>query len=278
MKHLEDYYKGLDDLGLYYQVWRPEKDPKAIVQIVHGLGEYSTRYKNVIDVLVPAGYIIYASDLRGHGKSEGTRGFVNKFDIYVEDQKIFNDLIREKESEKLPIFLLGHSMGSIISRIFAATYPDKMDGLVLSGAGTKVGGAPNFFIVAMAKLLSILTPKSTTSPGITGEDVSHDPEVIKNYDEDPQILKNITYRLAAELFKGNNKANKATPDIQVPTLVQFGSEDKLILHGDELEDLLQVDDKTLKKYDGLRHEVYNETKKERDKVIGDLLDWLNNHI
>jgi alpha-beta hydrolase superfamily lysophospholipase len=278
MKHLEDYYKGLDDLGLYYQVWRPEKDPKAIIQIVHGLGEYSTRYKNVVDVLVPAGYIIYASDLRGHGKSEGDRGFVKKFDIYIEEQKIFNDLIREKESEKLSLFLLGHSMGSIISRIFAATYPDKMDGLVLSGAGTKVGGAPNFFIVAMAKLLSILTPKSTTNPGITGEDVSHDPEVIKDYDEDPQVLKNITYRLAAELFKGNNKANKATPDIQVPTLVQFGSEDTLILNGDELEDLLQVEDKTLKKYEGLRHEVYNETKKERDKVIGDLLDWLNNHI
>ncbi|MBD3227747.1 MAG: alpha/beta fold hydrolase [Candidatus Lokiarchaeota archaeon] len=278
MNHKEDYYKGVDDLGLYYQVWKPEKNPKGIVQIVHGLGEYSTRYKNVINVLVPDGYIVYASDLRGHGKSDGSRGFVKNFDIYIDDQRLFTDLIEKKESSKLPLFLLGHSMGQIIAKIYAAKSSDRLNGLILSGAGTKVGGTPNFLMRAMAKLLAFISPKSTIEPGITGEDVSHDPDVIKNYNEDPLILKNITVRLGSELLKGNKKGNKLTPEIKIPTLVQFGSEDTLILNGDELEELMTMEDKTIKKYDGLRHEVYNEVEKERKKVIQDLLDWLNEHV
>jgi len=279
MKHFEDFFNGYDSTKLYYQVWRPDKDPKAILQIVHGLGEYSTRYKNVVDALVPKGYIIYASDLRGHGKSEGDKAFVKKIEDYVEDQKIFTQLILEKEKEsKLPIFLLGHSMGSIISKIYVGSEQTIFKGLILSGAGTAVGGSTNAILRAFAKLASILSPKSMISPNINGSDVSHDAQVIKNYDEDPLILKKITVRLGSELLRGNKLANKVTPNIQIPTLVQFGSEDKLILGGQELENLMTTKDKTIKQYVGLKHEVYNEIEEQRKLVLNDLLTWLNNHL
>ena len=277
MKHKEDFFNGYDDTELYYQVWEPEAKPRAVIQIVHGLGEYSTRYINVVNKIVPEGYIIYASDLRGHGKSKGIRAYIKKFDDYIKDQDIFTKLI-QKNHPDLPIFLLGHSMGSIISKIYVGRGETPFKGLILSGAGTKIGGSTNAFLKAIAKLMSLLAPKATISPDIKGEDVSHDPEVIKNYDEDPLILKKITVRLGAEMMKANGIANKLTPNIKIPVLVQFGSEDTLILGGDELKDLFTVEDKTIIKYEGLRHEVYNELKEKREKVLQDLLDWLNKHV
>ncbi|MFX1453373.1 MAG: alpha/beta hydrolase, partial [Promethearchaeota archaeon] len=139
MIHNEDYFNGKNGLKLYYQVWRPDENPKAIVQIVHGLIEHSGRYLNVVNKLVPKGYIIYGSDHRGHGKSEGIKAFVKNFDYFVDDQKTFFELIKEKESD-LPIFLLGHSMGALVSIFFASKYQDQLKGLILSGAGTRAGG------------------------------------------------------------------------------------------------------------------------------------------
>ncbi|MHA1830150.1 MAG: lysophospholipase [Candidatus Helarchaeota archaeon] len=276
MKHEDNFFKSYDDLDLYYQIWRPDGDVKAVIQIVHGLGEYSTRYINVVNKLVPNGYLIYASDLRGHGKSKGIRAYVNKFEDFIKDQEKFTELIKEKIEDK-SLFLLGHSLGSIISKAYISSAQDNFKGLILSGAGTKIGGSTNALLIAFAKLMSILTPKGKISTKIKGEDVSHDPEVIKNYDEDPLLLKEITIRLGAEMFRGNKIANKLTPNIKIPTLVQFGSEDTLILGADKLEELMTMEDKTFKKYDGLRHEVYNELKEKREIVLQDLLDWLNKH-
>jgi len=98
MKHIESNFIGTDDIRLYYQVWRPEKNSKAVVQIIHGLAEHSNRYMNVVDALVPRGYVIYASDNRGHGNSEGIRGYVKKFETYlphlITKGKVYSFLLR----------------------------------------------------------------------------------------------------------------------------------------------------------------------------------------
>ncbi len=275
MKHLEDSFTGVDNVKLYYQVWRPDDAPKAVVQVIHGYAEHSGRYMNVVNELVPRGYVIYAADHRGHGKSEGLQAYVEKFDIYVEDQKTFLDLIREKEPN-LPIFVLGHSMGAIIARILAATYPDGIKGLVLSGAGTKVGGT-NAFLKAIAKLLVLFAPKKRIGIDLS-EQISRDPEVVKAYQEDPLVFKKTTVRLGVELLNGMKKANKLTSQITIPTLVQSGSEDKGILGAKDLEKLLTMPDKTIKIYEGLYHEVYNELEEDRKKVLKDLGDWLDSHL
>ncbi|MFX1465826.1 MAG: alpha/beta hydrolase, partial [Promethearchaeota archaeon] len=89
MKHIEGNFIGTDDVRLYYQVWRPETTAKAVVQVAHGLAEHSGRYLNIVNALIPRGYAIYATDHRGHGKSEGLRAYVKKFEYYVKDQKTF---------------------------------------------------------------------------------------------------------------------------------------------------------------------------------------------
>ncbi|MHA1379645.1 MAG: lysophospholipase [Candidatus Helarchaeota archaeon] len=277
MQHLEDYYTGTKGVKIYYQVWKPDDTAKAVIQIVHGLAEYSDRYINVVNALVPRGYIIYASDLQGHGKTKGTRAYVEKFDHYVEDQKILFDIIKEKEPN-LPIFLLGHSMGSIIARIYAATYPEGLRGLILSGTGTKDGSDISGFLKLMAKLVSAIKPKGTIDPQLLPEKISTDPAVVKAYAEDPMIFKKITYRLGAELLKGFSKANKLIKNIKIPTLIQSGGADQLMLEAEEVGNQLAIADKTIKIYPGLLHEVYNEVEEERNKVLKDLGDWLDNHL
>ena len=137
IRHLEDTFVSSGNIKLFYQVWYPDKAPKAVIQLIHGILEHGGRYLNLVNALVKRGFVIYAADHQGHGRSEGVRAYVKSFEVYVEGQKIFYDLIREKEQD-LPIFLLGSSMGSFIATILAATYLKDIDGLVLSSTGTKL--------------------------------------------------------------------------------------------------------------------------------------------
>jgi len=137
MNHLEGKFKGVEGLKIYYQGWTPET-PKAVIQLVHGGFEHSGRYQFVVNALIPEGYAIYADDHRGHGKSEGIRNYVDSFDQYIEDERILYDIIKEKHPN-LPIFMLGHSLGSFIAIYFTKKYENLLHGLILSGTGTKPG-------------------------------------------------------------------------------------------------------------------------------------------
>ena len=126
MKHFESEYEGTGGLKIYYQYWIPDK-PKAILQIVHGFAEHSGRYMNVVNELIPLGYALYANDHRGHGRSEGIRNYVDTFDQYIEDEKILYKIISEQHPN-MPIFMLGHSMGSLIALYFTKKYENLLKG------------------------------------------------------------------------------------------------------------------------------------------------------
>ncbi len=275
MKHTEDNFQGADGVKLYYQVWRPDGTPKAVVQIVHGFAEHGGRYLNVTNELVPRGYVIYADDHRGHGKSEGVQLYVKKFQNFIEDEKKLFDLISEKEPD-LPHFILGHSMGSTISELFAVAYPEKIKGLVLGGVAIQVASIRGIR-KGLVKFLSLVAPKMRMTVDLAPH-LSHDPEVVKAYREDPLVYKRPTMKLASEFANGVAKARKVLGQIKIPTLVQSGSEDKEMLGAAKFKDLLTMDDKTIKIYDGLYHEVYNEVEKDRKIVLKDLGDWLDNHL
>ena len=274
MQHSEASFQSADGLKLYYQTWRPDKTPKAVVQIITGFGEHSGRYLNVVNELIPRGYIIYANDHRGHGKSEGVQLYVKKFEEFVEDQKIFFDLISQKEPN-LPHFIMGHSMGSTIGELFAVTYPEKIKGLVLSGTATQVGSVRGF-MKAVASFLALLAPKMRISMDLAPQ-LSHDPEVVNAYREDPLVFKKPTVKIGVAFANAVAKARKLLGQIKLPTLVQAGSEDKAMLGSEKFKDLLTMEDKTVKIYDGLYHEVYNELEKDKKIVLKDLGDWLDRH-
>jgi len=278
MEHIEGEYSGVEDLKIFYQVWIPEK-PKAVIQIVHGFAEHSGRYLNVVNQLTPLGYVIYANDHRGHGKSDGKRNYVDNFDQYIEDEKILYDLIKNNH-HNLPIFMLGHSMGSMIALVFTKNYETLLRGLILSGTGTGAGESTSKTLKLIVKLLAKITPKKYINPGLKADKLSHDSEVIHAYENDPLVnADKITIRLGWELMNYFEKYDSITSTLKLPLLVQCGAEDSLIKGSEELlRKAFNMEDKTILIYEGLYHEVYNEIKEEREKVLNDLSNWLDKHI
>ncbi|MHA2247121.1 MAG: alpha/beta hydrolase [Candidatus Hodarchaeales archaeon] len=276
MKHSEDFISANDGTKLYYQIWKPDTAPKAIIQIVHGLAEYTSRYLNVVNALVPAGFGIYGKDHRGHGKSEGTRGFINRFNDYLEDENTFTKFIQEQESS-IPIFLLGHSLGSMISTFYASKHSDYFAGLILSGTGFPATSKVNPLLLMMLSIMTKVWPKGTTKLELADE-ISRDTKVVEAYINDPLVFKKITYRFGAEMLNASKSFQETLSTIKIPILGQCGGSDTLMLEPSDLFSSITSSDKELKIYDGLYHEVYNELESDRNLVLKDLKEWLKAHL
>ncbi len=279
MNHFEGEFKGANGIKIYYQAWLPD-NPKAVVQIVHGGFEHSGRYQNVVNELLPHNYAVYADDHRGHGKSEGIRNYVDSFDQFIEDEKKLFDIINENHSD-LPVFMLGHSMGSIIATYFTKKYEELLAGLILTGTTAGSSAFPRFQKI-MVKVLSNMTPRLTIDPKLNPTDLSHDPEVVKTYQDDPYVhAEKITIRLAGEIVKHIDGLVDVYNNLTLPLLVQCGSEDALMKikdFKDDLQNAFTMEDKQINIYEGLYHEVYNELEPDRIMVLKDLRAWLEKHV
>ena len=276
MHHSEDSFEANDGLKLYYQAWIPE-NPKAIVQIIHGYAEHSSRYGFVVEKLLANDYAVFAHDNRGHGKSEGLRGYVKNFEEFVYDAYKLTKIIQDKYPT-LPIFLLGHSMGSQIAQYAVALYPDIYKGLVLSGTGIKPGDT-NPIVVFVGKIFSKLFPKMKIPTGLNREFISSDPEVVNAYKNDPDVfIETITTRLGAEMLSYYKRIKDMLSNVKIPVLIQKGKLDSSLIGEDILFSDLGTNDKTLLLYDNALHEIYNEVKEKREKALQDLVEWLDKHL
>ncbi len=277
MRHQEGFFQGAGETRVYYQCWLPENDAKAVLLIVHGLAEHSGRYMNVVDHFVPLGYGVYGIDHIGHGKSDGTRVFVNRFEDFTNTLKNYFDMIQEWHPQK-PIFLVGHSMGGLIGSIYLLDHQAELAGSVISGPSVKVPGNISSVTIFFGKVFSILMPKFGLI-GLEADGVSRDPAVVEAYVSDPLVYTGkVTARLAAELLKAMQRITVEAGRITLPVLIVQGSEDRLVdpSGAQMLYDGINSEDKTLKIYHGLYHEVFNEP--EHKEVLGDVEAWLDKRI
>lgn len=277
MKHEEGNFEGIRNGSMSYQCWLPEGESKAVLLIVHGLGEHCGRYGNVVNYFVPLGYGVYGIDHIGHGRSSGRRVYVERFEDFTDTLKIYFDMVRGWEPHK-PIFLLGHSMGGLIGALYLLDYQTELAGAVLSGPAVKVPDTVSPTTIFLGKVLSALTPKLGLI-GLNPEGVSRDPAVVKAYVNDPLVWHGkITARLSAELVKAMQRITVEADKITLPILILQGSADKLVdpKGARMLYDTASSVDKAIKVYDGLYHEVYNEP--EHDHVLGDVQAWLEAHL
>ncbi len=277
MKHQEGYLKGVRDTDIFYQYWLPEGEPKATLLVVHGVREHSGRYMNVVNHLVPSGYGVYGIDHIGHGKSAGERVYVERFQDYTKTLKKCFDMIREWQPER-PIFLIGHSMGGLISAAFLLEHQDELSGAVLSAPSIKVSDNTSQATIFVGKLLSIIMPKAGLIK-LDAERVSRDPAVVDAYINDPLAYTGkITARLGAEILKTMQRVTEQAAKIRLPIMIVQGSDDKVVdPRGAQLfYDLVTSEDKTIKIYDGFYHEVFNEP--EHEQVLNDVKTWLEAHL
>lgn len=278
MKTESGNIRAQDGTSIYWKGWVPDNSPKAIVHVIHGYAEHIDRYGNVVNELLPAGYAVFGTDHRGHGKSQGKRGHVKSFQEFIDDEKQFRRDVIKVRFPKIPYFVLGHSMGSLIAMNYVEQNAEDIKGLVLSGTGSQPGTDIPKILLTLTKILSKILPAVHLKSPLPPEFISRDMAVVKAYIDDPLVYNVITPRLAHEMNRyvviGAQNAFK----IKIPVLIQLGSRDTAFSGQKELFEMIGAKDKTFKQYEGLKHEVYNELVADRVKVLADLRSWLDRHL
>lgn len=277
MRHRELQIPGCHDVALFAQAWLPERDPRAVVVISHGLAEHGGRYPDVAARLVASEYAVYALDHRGHGRSGGPRANIDRFAYLVSDLGTFAGRA-QREHPGAPVFLLGHSMGGAIALACALRYKGSLKGLALSAPALAAGEAVSSFKMLTLRLLSSVAP-STGALTLPAAAISRDPAVVEAYEQDPLVYRGaIPARTIVELLQAMAAFPASAPELRIPVLVQHGTADTLVPLAATrpiYETLGQSRSRTIRIYEGLFHEIYNEP--ERDRVLADLAVWLEAH-
>ena len=277
MQHTEGKFNASDGQELYYQAWRPEGEPKAALAVVHGYGEHSGRYLNLVNYFAPRGYALYAYDLRGHGQSAGQRGHIHRFNEYLSDTDTFLKLVREREPNR-QVFLLGHSLGGLIVSAYAEEHPGELPGLIMSSAFLQFKIKVPGWKAAVARVMSALNPTMTMPNDLPASWLSHDPAIVAAYDTDPLNHHVATARWFTEILAAQTRTLDRASELQIPVLALYAGDD---LIGDPAGSALfferaQLADKTQHRYDGYYHETFNEVEKEI--VFRDLEAWLAGRV
>jgi len=272
--HTQGTFKGRSNIEISYQGWTSEK-AKGIVIIVHGIGEHSGRYGNIVNAMEKRKISFYSMDNRGHGKSTGTRGHVDSFMEYVYDLRMFANMIHEAHKD-LPVFILGHSLGGAIALRYALTYQDDLAGLILSAPALVPLVKPGFFLNVVAGILSNTFSSLTFSSKLDPVYLSHDETVLKEYMNDPLVHDRISPRLYTEIKKNAEFCFDHAFELNAPILIFHGAADRLIDNAgsDLLEREVSSVDKRFVAFPSLYHETLNEIPKERDKVLSLVASWI----
>lgn len=296
-------HKARDGAELHVYRWLPDDEPHAVLQIAHGLAEHAGRYEDVARFFTSAGYAVYASDHRGHGQSvkdEADLGFFKERDGWETVVEDLRELTRhiKKEHPGLPVFLLGHSMGSLLLQTYLYRFPNELDGALMSGTSGKVGFLATLGKAAVffeqrrlgkkgrSKLLHQMTFGSYNrafEPARTEMDwLSRDPKVVDAYLADRRCGFIGTTSLWGDLLYGTQQnedpRNQARVRRDLPLYVFSGEKDPV---GQDLKSVRQLIGAYQRAglthvehrfYDGARHELLNETNKQ--EVYEDVLRWL----
>jgi acylglycerol lipase len=277
VRHVEGQFAGVGDLEIYWQAWLPEGERRATVVIAHGASEHGGRYDHVVEQLAPAGYGTYAIDHRGHGRSGGRRAVIDRMGHAVADLDTLIDLVTHEDDGRRP-YLLGHSMGGCIAIAYALEHQAKLAGLVLSAPLAIIKASPPQR--AVVRVLSALAPGLGVA-GIDTQTISRDPQEVRAYEQDPLIFHGkLQARTAVELADTTATFPTALPSLTLPLLVMHGSADRLVPVASTKMVYARAGspDKTLAIYEGFYHELFNEPKADRARVLENLSTWLGEHV
>lgn len=273
-QHTEGTFTSSDGLSIYHQAWLPSGDPRAVVMLIHGLGEHSGRYAHVATTLNDAGLAVHALDHRGHGKSDGKRVFVKSYDEFMTDLTQFRSLI-EAELPDVPLIVLGHSMGGNLAVGHTLDHQAGIAGLALSGAALEVGDDLSPAKLKVFKLIAKIAP-GVRPEGLSAEAISRDPAVVSAYQNDPLVFTGkISAGLGAALIDAMERFPSRYAELTLPIVVMHGTDDQLAsVDGSRALEAAAVNAQiTAHYYEGLYHEIFNEP--EQDEVLADLVSWVD---
>ncbi|MBI1976026.1 MAG: lysophospholipase [Candidatus Omnitrophica bacterium] len=279
MKCSEDYFYTIDGLRLYYQHCVPDAglSPKVVLIVVHGLGEHSHRYRQVMDAMAGRQMGAAAFDLRGHGRSEGRRGHIRSFRDYLQDLRQFIQLCKALHPQPCQFFLTGHSLGGLIALAYCLEKAESLNGVIVSGPALGVKLQVPGYKKFLASLLSAFLPSVHFQNEVHPHLLSRDPAVVEGYLSDPLVHHEVTARFYTETVKTMAEVQRNIPLLRLPVLFLQGENDHIV-DPRAVQHAFQTivfKDKTLYTYPGNLHEVFNDLDKER--VFEDLYRWIQRH-
>lgn len=297
-----------NDLGINWVKWSDENSkPKAIIQISHGMAEHIERYSDFAQFMVSNGFIVYGNNHRGHGQNAlnaGEIGFFAETDGWnkvVKDMKVLNDIVHE-ENPDIPVILLGHSMGSFLSRTYIYMYGTTVDGVILSGTGNNSSILVNFGILT-SKLEIMFRGKRHKSkfmdsmsfggfnkkfkPNRTKFDwLSRDEKEVDKYINDQLCGQIFTVGFFLDMLTGVKELNKPENLKKIPRNLPLffiaggkdpvGNNSKGVIDSYNIYENIGINNLKYKIYKDARHEILNEIN--RQEVYDDILDWIDNQI
>jgi acylglycerol lipase len=229
MRIEEHNWVSEDGKKIQAQSWLAEKPSGKIILLIHGLGEHQQRYQRWIEMLNAEGHSVLSYDQRGHGKSDGKRGHAPSIEVLLDDMEFLyklSDTLFPGEKK----ILYGHSMGGNLALNFIIRRNLPVAGLIVTSPWLKLFKPPEAPILTLSRILKKIAPALSLSNNLKPEQISRDPEVVRNYRIDPLIHDRISIKLFCELYDGGLFALNNIYKINCPTLIMHGSGDTITSH------------------------------------------------
>lgn len=275
IEHQQGTFLGAAAGKLYYQSWHPNSKTRAVVAIVHGLGGHSDLFDNLVEFLSDRAIAVYSFDLRGHGRSEGQRGYINSWSEFREDLRAFLQLVATQEPN-LPLFLLGQSLGGAIALDYALHYPNRLEGLILLSPALSVRISP--LKLLLGRIFSQFIPRFSLNTGIDLTAGSRDPQVVAAAVRDTLRHTKGTARLATEFFQTVSWIQANAAKLQVPLLIFHGGGDRITPpEGSRwLFENVALADKEYHEYPEGYHELHKDL--DYQEVFADIGNWISKKV
>lgn len=276
MKIREFNWKSADGLGLYGKYWAPDSNVKAVIALVHGLGEHINRYDSLASELVNAGYAVIGFDQRGHGRSEGQRGHAPNYELLLQG---IDDLLHKAGEffPEIPVFLMGHSMGGQLVLNYSLNRQPNVKGVIASSPFLKLAFDPPAWKVKLGKLVLNIFPALPQSTELETAAISQLPEEVKKYETDRLVHKRITPAMYFSLMDKAEYALQHAHEFRQPLLLYHGTADRLTSSEGTAQFATRVKgDITLKLFQGGYHETHHDVN--RDELVTLLINWLNSKL
>ncbi len=273
-EHREGFFPARDNLRLYFQSFRPA-DAVGVVAVIHGYADHSHRYMHVFQALNEQGLATHAVDYRGHGQADGRRGHVDHFGDYLDDVSLFLARVREA-SGGLPLFVLAHSQGALIMASLQLREVIDVAGVVYSSPYLRLALRPPRVKVAAARVVNRIVPWLPFDNTLDPTQLTHDPTMQAATARDPLYNRTTTPRWFFESRAAQQQVLERAGLLTAPALVLLAEEDPIAdpATGRAFFDHLGATDRTLRTYEGARHEILNEAEPTRGRALGDVSTWI----